>query len=170
MAIIIIFQVDIIIARDPEKEPVAPTAPVSFRSFLDLYWKASNEKVERRKRRKLPMIERPRSAPIYAGQLPFHISSSHISSLSFNLIWSPTASWPASHQLLNVLFSQISIRVHQLLDLCIIFSLCLLFIFINSFFDQVKLISGSCPVVSPMCTMFATSHTRMEAWRLSLGV
>ena len=31
MVIIIISQVDIIIARDPEKEPVAPTAPVSFR-------------------------------------------------------------------------------------------------------------------------------------------
>merc|ERR1719350_91972 len=47
-------EVDIIIARDPEKEPVAPAAPV-----------------ERRKRRKLPMIERPRSAPIYAGQVDF---------------------------------------------------------------------------------------------------
>merc|ERR1719350_2494563 len=45
-------EVDIIIARDPEKEVAA--APV-----------------ERRKRRKLPMIERPRSAPIYAGQVDF---------------------------------------------------------------------------------------------------
>ena len=26
------FQVDIIIARDPEKEPIAPAAPVSFQS------------------------------------------------------------------------------------------------------------------------------------------
>ena len=38
--------------RDPEREPPAPTAAAP---------------VERRKRRKLPMIERPRSAPIYAG-------------------------------------------------------------------------------------------------------
>ena len=44
-------EVDIIIARDPEREAATPAAPV-----------------ERRKRRKLPMIERPRSAPIYAGE------------------------------------------------------------------------------------------------------
>ena len=31
--------------------------------------------VERRKRRKLPMIERPRSAPIYAGQVDFRAQS-----------------------------------------------------------------------------------------------
>jgi len=47
-------EVDIIIARDPDKEGSAGAAPV-----------------ERRKRRKLPMIERPRSAPIYAGQVDF---------------------------------------------------------------------------------------------------
>lgn len=46
--------VDIIIARDPDKEGNTGAAPV-----------------ERRKRRKLPMIERPRSAPIYAGQVDF---------------------------------------------------------------------------------------------------
>ena len=40
-------EVDIILARDPDKS-------------------AGNAPVERRKRRKLPMIERPRSAPIYA--------------------------------------------------------------------------------------------------------
>jgi len=47
-------EVDIIIARDPDKEGGTGAAPV-----------------ERRKRRKLPMIERPRSAPIYAGQVDF---------------------------------------------------------------------------------------------------
>ena len=48
-------EVDIIIARDPDRDkPVGAAAPV-----------------ERRKRRKLPMIERPRSAPIYAGQVDF---------------------------------------------------------------------------------------------------
>jgi hypothetical protein len=44
-------EVDIILARDPDKDKVTPSnAPP----------------VERRRRRKLPMIERPRSAPIYA--------------------------------------------------------------------------------------------------------
>lgn len=57
-------EVDIIIARDPEKEPVAPAAPV-----------------ERRKRRKLPMIERPRSAPIYAGQVDFRKLSGCLSNV-----------------------------------------------------------------------------------------
>ena len=47
-------EVDIIIARDLDKEGTAGDAPV-----------------ERRKRRKLPTIERPRSAPIYAGQVDF---------------------------------------------------------------------------------------------------
>ena len=47
-------EVDIIIARDPDKEGTAGVAPV-----------------ERRKRRKLPTIERPRSAPVYAGQGDF---------------------------------------------------------------------------------------------------
>ena len=48
-------EVDIIVARDPDRDtPTAAAAPV-----------------ERRKRRKLPMIERPRSAPIYAGQVDF---------------------------------------------------------------------------------------------------
>ena len=45
-------EVDIIIARDPDKDKTQGIAPV-----------------ERRKRRKLPMIERPRSAPIYTSQL-----------------------------------------------------------------------------------------------------
>jgi hypothetical protein len=56
-------QVDIILARDPDKDPTATaTNPLS------------NAPVERRRRRKLPMIERPRSAPIYAvaaGQADF---------------------------------------------------------------------------------------------------
>jgi len=47
-------EVDIIIARDPDKEGTAGVAPV-----------------ERRRRRKLPTIERPKSAPIYAGQVDF---------------------------------------------------------------------------------------------------
>ena len=49
-------EVDIIIARDPDREKPSATnaAPV-----------------ERRRRRKLPMIERPRSAPIYAAHLDF---------------------------------------------------------------------------------------------------
>ena len=54
--------VDIILAREGGQEPVGgqasavptPAAPV-----------------ERRKRRKLPMIERPKSAPIYAGMVDF---------------------------------------------------------------------------------------------------
>ena len=45
-------QVDIILARDPEKAPVSSSSAAA--------------PVERRRRRKLPMIERPRSAPIYA--------------------------------------------------------------------------------------------------------
>ena len=51
-------EVDIIIARDPDREKSAVTAP-------------ANAPVERRRRRKLPMIERPRSAPIYAAHLDF---------------------------------------------------------------------------------------------------
>ena len=48
--------VDIIIARDGgQSAPAAGPQPP----------------VERRKRRKLPMIERPKSAPIYAGQVDF---------------------------------------------------------------------------------------------------
>ena len=101
-------QVDIIIARDPEKEPVAPAAPVIIHSYKHF---STLEKVERRKRRKLPMIERPRSAPIYAGeQLPY---SSHIR-------WgapSPIYSHPL-HHLLNL---------HQLLlnGLCSLFPVCI---------------------------------------------
>ena len=47
-------EVDIIIARDPDKEG-----------------NTEANHVERRKRQKLPMIERPQSAPIYAGQVDF---------------------------------------------------------------------------------------------------
>ena len=56
--------VDIIIARDggqagqPAGQSGGPQPPV-----------------ERRKRRKLPMIERPKSAPIYAGQVDFRMIS-----------------------------------------------------------------------------------------------
>ena len=50
-------EVDMIIARDPEKESTPAAAPV-----------------ERRKRRKLPMIERPRSAPVYAGQIEMKLN------------------------------------------------------------------------------------------------
>ena len=51
--------VDIIIARDMEAKslPSAITTPAA--------------PVERRRRRKLPMIERPRSAPIYDEQIDF---------------------------------------------------------------------------------------------------
>ena len=52
--------VDIIIARDGGQ--AAPTA-------------GPQPPVERRKRRKLPMIERPKSAPIYAGQVDFRMIS-----------------------------------------------------------------------------------------------
>lgn len=52
--------VDIIIARDgAQSAPAAGPQPP----------------VERRKRRKLPMIERPKSAPIYAGQVDFRMIS-----------------------------------------------------------------------------------------------
>jgi len=52
-------EVDMIIARDPEKESAPAAAPV-----------------ERRKRRKLPTIERPRSAPVYAGQMEMRLKQS----------------------------------------------------------------------------------------------
>ena len=52
--------VDIIIARDGG-QPAPPAGP--------------QPPVERRKRRKLPMIERPKSAPIYAGQVDFRMIS-----------------------------------------------------------------------------------------------
>jgi len=51
-------EVDIIIARDPEKDIGTATS-------------TNAPPVERRRRRKLPTIERPRSAPIYAGQVDF---------------------------------------------------------------------------------------------------
>ena len=65
-----------------------------FQMYFSLYFLniVPTQKVERRKRRKLPMIERPRSAPIYAGeQLPY---SSHIRC-------SPIYSHPL-HHLLNL--------------------------------------------------------------------
>ena len=49
--------VDIIIAREASPSTGAQTG--------------AQAPVERRKRRKLPMIERPKSAPIYAGQVDF---------------------------------------------------------------------------------------------------
>ena len=51
--------VDIIVAREGGQEPGA-SAPST-----------SAAPVERRKRRKLPMIERPKSAPIYPGMVDF---------------------------------------------------------------------------------------------------
>ena len=49
--------VDIIIAREASQTEGPPPG--------------AQPPVERRKRRKLPMIERPKSAPIYAGQVDF---------------------------------------------------------------------------------------------------
>jgi len=50
-------EVDLILARDPAPPPALPGT--------------AQPPVERRRRRKLPMIERPKSAPIYAGQVDF---------------------------------------------------------------------------------------------------
>jgi len=57
-------EVDIIIARDLDKECTAGDVPV-----------------ERRRRRKLPTIERPRSTPIYAGQVDFRKLSENASNV-----------------------------------------------------------------------------------------
>merc|ERR1719189_2925940 len=55
--------VDIIIAREAPQPCEAATSV------------GPQPPVERRKRRKLPMIERPKSAPIYAGQVDFRMIS-----------------------------------------------------------------------------------------------
>merc|ERR1719232_1141478 len=55
--------VDIIIAREAPQPSEAATSG------------GPQPPVERRKRRKLPMIERPKSAPIYAGQVDFRMIS-----------------------------------------------------------------------------------------------
>ena len=53
--------VDIIVAREGGQEAGAGASAPS----------SSAAPVERRKRRKLPMIERPKSAPIYPGMVDF---------------------------------------------------------------------------------------------------
>jgi len=58
--------VDIILAREGGQEPVGGQASAVATPAAP---------VERRKRRKLPMIERPKSAPIYAGMVDFRMIS-----------------------------------------------------------------------------------------------
>ena len=64
-------EVDIIIARDPDKEQTQTSGVAP---------------VERRKRRKLPMIERPKSAPIYATQVDFSKMSAANTSNVHNMV------------------------------------------------------------------------------------
>ena len=54
--------VDIILAREGGQDSAGGPAAAA---------NAPAAPVERRKRRKLPMIERPKSAPIYAGMVDF---------------------------------------------------------------------------------------------------
>ena len=80
-------EVHMITARDLDKEGNTGAAPVEWR-----------------KRRKLPMIERPRSAPIYAGQVDFrkisgagHASNVHdVCENCYSYKWKNAANWAIS--------------------------------------------------------------------------